>query len=133
MLYESGMEDKPLAVNKLKDTFVSLKINENTGNSSFNVVKNCFGESYMTHWGHSTNHVIVQIIKDKVYEDFEKNKYTFGVLIDLPKAFDTIDHKLFLSKLKIYGINKTIFKSFKNYLTNRKPNKTITKKEFLNM
>lgn len=87
----------------------------------------------MTHWGHSTNHVIVQIIKDKVYEDFEKNKYTFGVLIDLPKAFDTIDHKLFLSKLKIYGINKTIFKSFKNYLTNRKPNKTITKKEFLNM
>ena len=52
--------------------------------------------------------------------NFEKNKYTLGVFIDLSKAFDTVDHKILLSKLEIYGIKGNIFKWFESYLTNRK-------------
>ena len=51
--------------------------------------------------------------------NFEENKYTLGVFIDLSKAFDTVDHKT-LSKMEIYGIKGNMLKWFENYLTNRK-------------
>ena len=51
--------------------------------------------------------------------NFEENKYTLGVFIDLSKAFDTVDHKT-LSKMEIYGIKGKMLKWFENYLTNRK-------------
>ena len=53
--------------------------------------------------GHSTDHAIIQML-DQIYENFEENKYTLGVLIDLSQTFDTVDHKKLLSKLEIYGI-----------------------------
>ena len=42
------------------------------------------------------------------------------MLIDLAKAFDTVDHKILLRKMEIYGIGGTTLKWFENYLTNRK-------------
>ena len=69
--------------------------------------------------GHSTDHAIIQLL-DQIYENFEENKYTPGVFIDLSKASDTVDHKILLSKLEIYGIKGNMLKWFENYLTNRK-------------
>ena len=69
--------------------------------------------------GHSTDHSIIQLV-DQIYEDFERNKYTLGVFIDFPKAFDTVDHKRLIRKMKIYGICGITLKSFENYLTKRK-------------
>ena len=69
--------------------------------------------------GHSTDHAIIQLV-EQIYENFEENKYTLGVFIDLAKAFDTVDHKILLRKMEIYGIGGTTLKSFENYLTNRK-------------
>ena len=48
-------------------------------------IKNGFRE------GHSTEHAIIQHI-DQIENSFEKNHFTFGVFIDLSKAFDTVDH-----------------------------------------
>ena len=56
---------------------------------------------------------------DQIYEAFEKNEYTLGVFIDLPKAFDTVDHSILLSKLELYGITDRNYAWIKSYLSNR--------------
>ena len=41
------------------------------------------------------------------------------ILIDLQKAFDTIDHEILLEKMICLGFSKEVIKWFKCYLTNR--------------
>ena len=44
-----------------------------------------------------------------------------GVLyLDLKKAFDTVDHEIFLKKIHLYGIKGTTYAWFKSYIQNRK-------------
>ena len=53
--------------------------------------------------GHSTEQAIVQLI-DQILESFDYNKYTLSVFIDLPKAFNTVDHSIILKKQELYGL-----------------------------
>ena len=41
------------------------------------------------------------------------------VLVDFKKAFDLVDHKILLSKLKLYGIDNEALKWFNTYLAHR--------------
>ena len=59
--------------------------------------------------GHSTDHAIIQLV-EQIYENFEENKYTLGVFIDLAKAFGTVNHKILGRKMEIYGIGGTKLK-----------------------
>ena len=52
--------------------------------------------------------------------DLYNGKLPYCVLLDLSKAFDTIDHKILLAKLNHYGINGTKSQVIKSYLSNRK-------------
>ena len=49
--------------------------------------------------GHSADHAIVHLV-DQIYESFKNDNYTFGVFIDLSKAFDTYDHSILLKKTR---------------------------------
>ena len=51
----------------------------------------------------------------------DDNLYTCGVFLDFSKAFDTINHKIFLKKLAAYGIRGLPLQWLTGYLTDRQP------------
>ena len=48
----------------------------------------------------------------------DKKGYSGAVLMDLSKAFDTINHELLLAKLNAYGFDKNALEIMRNYLSN---------------
>ena len=54
------------------------------------------------------------------YLNIDNGKYTGLIFIDLKKAFDTVDHKILLKKLKMYGVTGLEHDWFTSYLDNRK-------------
>ena len=67
---------------------------------------------------YSTNHALLSIV-EQIRRALDSKMFTCGVFIDLEKAFDTVNHKIFLSKLKHYGIRGIANKWFSSYLSNR--------------
>ena len=67
---------------------------------------------------YSTNHALLSIV-EQIRSNLDKNKFACGVFVDLQKAFDTVDHKILISKLLHYGIKGFTNKWLISYLTNR--------------
>ena len=67
----------------------------------------------------STNFAI-STLYDMIIKNIDKGLYSCCIFLDLSKAFDTVDHKILLSKLHNYfGIRGTALDMFKSYLSNR--------------
>ena len=58
-------------------------------------------------------------VSENILEQLDKNNFVGAVLIDLKKAFDTVDHKILLKKLWCYGFQNQSFDWFESYLTDR--------------
>lgn len=69
--------------------------------------------------GKSTKNAILQLT-EIINRNFNDNKKTLTVFLDLAKAFDTIPHRILLNKLENCGIRGTAQNLFSSYLTNRK-------------
>ena len=68
--------------------------------------------------GFSTD-TCLSYLHDKIAVGFEKGYHTGMILIDLQKAFDTIDHTILLKKLKYMRFSNNVILWFKSYLSNR--------------
>lgn len=53
------------------------------------------------------------------YTNMDNGLYNGVVFLDLKKAFDTIDHKILLEKLNLYGIQGKPLDWFQSYISNR--------------
>ena len=67
---------------------------------------------------YSTDTAVI-CVSDFILEELGKGKYVGAVLVDLKKAFDTVDHKILLKKLFCYGFRGASFAWFESYLSDR--------------
>ena len=69
--------------------------------------------------GHSTELAALELV-DRIGKDLDNKTTPISVFLDLSKAFDTLDHKILITKLKYYGIESNGIDWFISYLSNRK-------------
>ena len=80
--------------------------------TTFNLQKPGFQKNHLTD-------LYLKFLHDKILKGFDKGLMIAVVLIDLQKAFDTIDHDILLKKLSAIAFSNHTVGSFKSYLSNR--------------
>jgi len=122
-VYKSGEKDyvgnyRPISLlptfSKLFESCVHEKLNNYLEHTQFYAMQQ-FGFQK----GKSVDTALFEHIS-QITDSVESNKATMGVYLDLAKAFDTVNHKILLRKLKNAGIRGTLLKWFVSYLENRK-------------
>jgi hypothetical protein len=63
---------------------------------------------------------LVQAFIEIIQETLDKGAHTIDIFIDLPKAYDTLNHKVLLEKLSSYGVRGITNSWLRSYLTNRR-------------
>ena len=58
-------------------------------------------------------------LTDKILKGFHEGLLTRMILIDLQKAFNTINHEVLLQKLKAIRFSEQIIQQFRSYLCDR--------------
>lgn len=102
------------SISKIIEKCVFLQIYE-----YFERYKLLYDSQYGYRKNHSTETACLELV-DKLFQQLDEGKSPFCVFIDLSKAFDTIDHKILLTKLKYYGLDNKAVNWFQSYLSGRK-------------
>ena len=66
----------------------------------------------------STSLAILDICKNLI-EAIENKRFSCCIFLDFAKAFDTVNHKILISKLEYYGIRGIALELLRSYLNNR--------------
>ena len=67
---------------------------------------------------HPTELILIKMT-DHWLEAMDQGLYTGAIFLDLPKAFDVVNHDLLITKLQIYGCSPSSLLWYKSYLTDR--------------
>ena len=67
---------------------------------------------------HTTKHVLLKVIT-QCFDNAKDKYHSCLIMLDIRKAFDTVNHELLLSKLYHYGIRGITYKLIQSYLNNR--------------
>ena len=68
--------------------------------------------------GYNTQYALLSLI-EKWKKELDNKGCAAAILIDLSKAFDTINHELLIAKLYAYGFSKDALKLINSYLSDR--------------
>ena len=68
--------------------------------------------------GYSVQHALI-VLLEKLRVSLDNKGYGGAILMDLSKAFDTLNHDLLIAKLHAYGFSKKGLILIKSYLSNR--------------
>ena len=68
--------------------------------------------------GYNTQRALITLM-EKMKESLDNNGLVAAVLMDLTKAFDTINHELLIAKLHAYGFDMDALEIICSYLKNR--------------
>ena len=68
--------------------------------------------------GFNTQYALLSLI-EKWKKELDNKGYAGAVLMDLSKAFDTINHELLIAKLYAYGFSKDALKLINSYMSDR--------------
>jgi len=101
-------------LSKVLEKVVSLKLDDHIQKSS---LRDDFQSAYTQF--HSTETAVLRVQSD-ILNALDQGKAGILVLLDLSAAFDTIDHRILLDRLKhIFGITGTALEWFASYLSDR--------------
>ena len=67
---------------------------------------------------HSTEQALIELT-DRIKLSIDNKELACGIFIDLRKAFDTVNHKILIEKLKHVGVRGIPNQLINSYLTNR--------------
>lgn len=67
---------------------------------------------------YSTTHALL-LLTDKIQRSINNGTYSCGIFLDLSLVFDTVDHKILLTKLEYYGMRDVENDWFASHLSNR--------------
>ena len=83
---------------------------------------NTMGQIYKSQYGfhsaHSCEHAIGELL-GSIVKNIQLGKDTVTLMLDLSKAFDTLQHSVVYKKLERYGLRGNCLSWFKSYLTGR--------------
>ena len=83
---------------------------------------NTTGQIYKSQYGfrsaHSCEHAIGELL-GSIVKNIQLGKDTVTLILDLLKAFDTLQHSVVYQKLEKYGLRGNCLSWFKSYLTGR--------------
>lgn len=74
---------------------------------------------------YSTDTCLINLT-DYIKQEQDKGRFIGMVLLDLQKAFDTVDHRILLQKLEALGLQKSAIDWFQSYLQERKQSVEIS-------
>ncbi len=77
---------------------------------------------------HSTATALLKVVTD-IIDAIDRNEITFLTLLDYSKAFDTVNHRLLMAKLKYLGFMEQTLAWFRSYLIDRSQ-RVIGEEEF---